>query len=110
MITNLNNTLPYMQSLTLSLQTLAKEGYAEDFKVFGNMLVTADGHSSYSPQEITLIATRRFEGESDPDDSDILYVLETSDGLKGTLTNAYGATGDSEISKFIKQVPEAPSK
>ncbi len=33
----------------------------------------------------------RFEGASNPDDNSILYAIETSDGLKGLLVDAYGA-------------------
>jgi hypothetical protein len=36
----------------------------------------------------------------------ILYVIETNDGVKGTLVDGYGAYADSDVSKFIVQVEE----
>jgi hypothetical protein len=32
----------------------------------------------------------RFEGMTNPDDSSILFAISSSDGLKGTLGDAYG--------------------
>jgi hypothetical protein len=33
----------------------------------------------------------RFEGDSNPDDSSIVYAISSNTGLKGTLVDAYGA-------------------
>ena len=45
----------------------------------------------YQPEELKIVKTYRFEGESDPGDSSILYVLEANDGLLGYSIDAYGA-------------------
>jgi hypothetical protein len=36
----------------------------------------------------------------------IMYVIETSDGVKGTLVDGYGAYASDDVSKFIVQVEE----
>jgi hypothetical protein len=41
---------------------------------------------------------------TDPGDSAILYALETSSGLKGTLADSYGADASELTSKFMKNV------
>jgi hypothetical protein len=46
----------------------------------------------------------RFEGISNPDDMSILYAIETSDGRRGTLVDAYGFYSDDETGEFINQV------
>ena len=35
----------------------------------------------YEPAELKIIKTYRFEGESDPSDSSIIYLIEANDGL-----------------------------
>jgi hypothetical protein len=37
----------------------------------------------YQPHDLKIIKTYRFEGESDPSDSSILYVMEANDGSIG---------------------------
>ena len=39
---------------------------------------------TYAPEDLTIIKTYRFEGESDPSDSSILYIIEANDGLRAT--------------------------
>jgi hypothetical protein len=60
--------------------------------------------NSYLPEEIQVVNFYRFEGESDPDDNAILYIIETVDGTKGTLVDSYGTYNDSRISNFMKNV------
>jgi hypothetical protein len=39
-----------------------------------------------------------------------LYVIEGSDGAKGSLTDAYGMYADPEIDKFIQEVENISKK
>ncbi len=79
-------------------------GYIENFKVVASGLSTSDGKMIYNPQDITISDFYRFEGLSDPQDNSILYIIETNDGKKGTLIDAYGPDADAKISSFIRQV------
>ncbi|HXB31595.1 MAG TPA: hypothetical protein VNW49_17345, partial [Puia sp.] len=62
----------------------------------------------YQPQDLKIIKTFRFEGESDPSDSSILYVMEANDGSIGYSVDAYGAFSnhdDVDYNGFIVKVP-----
>ena len=62
----------------------------------------------YQPEELKIVKTYRFEGESDPGDSSILYVLEANDGLLGYSIDAYGAFSnhdDVNYDEFILRIP-----
>ena len=101
---NENNSVPYMKSLATCLSKMVTEGYTEDFKVTDHGLEATHQHGNYKPEQIQVINFFRFEGESDPDDNAILYVIETNDGTKGTLIDAYGIYNDPKVSKFMKDV------
>ena len=61
----------------------------------------------YKPEELKIIRTYRFEGDSDPADSSILYVLEANDGLIGYSIDAYGAYSNHDndgYEDFIRQI------
>jgi hypothetical protein len=62
----------------------------------------------YQPHDLKIIKTYRFEGESDPADSSILYVMEANDGSIGYSVDAYGALSnhdDVDYNGFIVKVP-----
>lgn len=89
------------------LNNLKREGYKIDFKVSDDgMLTTMDEKETFTPEQVRIINFYRFEGETNPDDMSILYVLETNTGLKGSITNSYGAYADEKIDTFLKQVED----
>src|SRR3978361_426582 len=61
----------------------------------------------YQPEDLKIIKTYRFEGESDPSDSSIIYVLEAKDGLIGDSMDAYGEYSDHDddgYDDFIRKI------
>jgi len=64
---------------------------------------------SYDPEDLTIIKTYRFEGESDPADSSILYIIEAKDGLIGYSMDTYGVYSDHQdeegYDNFIRKIP-----
>jgi hypothetical protein len=110
MIVNENNSMPYMKSLATCLNRMVSEGYTEDFKITEQGLESIQKHFNYKPDEIQVVNFFRFEGESDPDDNAILYVIETNDGTKGTLIDAYGIYNDPKVSRFMKDVESIQKK
>jgi len=62
----------------------------------------------FQPGDLKIIRTFRFEGESDPSDSSILYVMEANDGTIGYSIDAYGAFSnhdDVDYDGFIVKIP-----
>jgi hypothetical protein len=107
---NENNSMPYMNSLAICLNKMVKEGYTEDFRITERGLESLHRHSNYKPEQIEIINFFRFEGESDPDDNAILYVIETNDGTKGILIDVFGVYNNPKVSKFIKNVETVKKK
>ncbi len=104
MIVNQHNSQPYMKSLTACLEKMIAEGYTDDFKATPEGLKSLRTASVYQPSDVKILNFYRFEGTSDPDDMSILYVVETNDGLKGTLVDAYGTYADPDVGRFVLEV------
>jgi hypothetical protein len=96
----------WMKTLSSCVTQVKQNGYNEDFQVTKKGLTTYSEDKFYSPEQVSISNFYRFEGESDPGDNAILYVIETDDGRKGTLVDGYGASADPDVSKFIVQVQE----
>jgi len=70
---------------------------------------TAGKGKFYTPDQLCILKTYRFEGESDPSDMEILYIIKAADGLIGYSIDAYGMYSNHEdeggYDNFIRQVP-----
>ena len=107
---NTNDSTQKMKTLSESVNEAIGKGYTENFKVITKGLATQDELSIYSPNQISIPNFYRFEGYSDPMDNSILYLIETNDGKKGTLTDIYGAEADVKISNFVREVEDITKK
>ena len=103
-------TIPNMRTLTSCLELLKNEGYTEDLKVSDGVLTALQQGTTYIPSEIKVNNFYRFEGPSSPDDNCILYAIETQDGIKGTLIDAYGVYADEEVGSFMLNVEDIQKK
>lgn len=99
-----------MKTLSSTVNMMKAEGYKEDFQVTKQGMTNFSEDKVYKPEQIRIVNFYRFEGTSDPGDNSILYVIETDDGVKGTLVDAYGAYSDSDTTKFIVEVEEIQKK
>jgi len=65
------------------------------------------GFTTFGSRDVIIREYDRFEGVSDPDDMAILYALESSSGVRGTLVDAFGVYSNPAISAYLKRVPFA---
>jgi len=105
-----NDLIPHMKSLAMLSNKMVLDGYDDDFKITDKGLKSLKTEKVYQPDDINVINFFRFEGQSDPNDNTIMYVIETSDGLKGTLVDAYGAYADRQVSEFMNHVESIQKK
>jgi hypothetical protein len=99
-----NDRLTFMNNEENLMAKLERHGYTEQFRVEKDKLVSLTTKKKYKPADVKAVNFYRFEGISDPDDMSILYAIETSDGSKGTLNDAYGMYSDDDTGAFMKQV------
>lgn len=105
-----NELVPFMNTLTSCVNKVVKDGYVDSFKVTQQGLYSAAKDMNYQPEQVRVINFYRFEGQSDPGDNAIMYVIETEDGQKGTLIDAYGAYSDNSVNTFMDKVEEINKK
>lgn len=93
-----------LKTLVSCLNLLAKEGFSDDYKITESGLKSLKRERVYKPEEVKVLNFYRFEGNSDPADNSILYAIETADGGRGTLVDAFGPYADSKITSFMQKV------
>lgn len=105
-----NSQTSDMKTLSSCIHKLETDGYTGNFKIEENKLISLDSEKKFKPEQVHINNFYRFEGASDPDENSILYAIETDNGEKGTLTDAYGTYADPNVGKFIKQVEDIAKK
>jgi len=98
-----------MTTLTDVLERLRQKHSDNEFTIneTGDGFTTKNG-KQYKPEDLTIIKTYRFEGESDPADSSIVYLIEAKDHTIGYSLDAYGVYSTHEEDHYddlIKKIP-----
>lgn len=95
-----------MTTMVNCTANLTAQGYTENFIANEEGLEAPSNNKIYRPDQVRINSFYRFEGESDPADNSILYAVETHDGVKGLVADAYGANTNPHVSKFILEVED----
>jgi hypothetical protein len=102
--TQANDRMTLMTEEEKVQKDLEGQGFTDLFRVEKGKLVSTKTQKKYKASDVKIVNFYRFEGNSNPDDMSVMYAIETSDGLKGTLTDAYGLYSDDDTGEFLKEV------
>jgi hypothetical protein len=91
-------------SLSKAIEALQKEGFTEDFNLVEKGIECKKYKTQWKAGDLKVIHFYRFEGMNDPGDSTILYLIETKEGKKGLLVDAYGADRGVVSSEMIQKL------
>ena len=78
-----------MDTVSSILNNLKVKGQDNEFVISPDGSIHLNG-KFYKQDEIAIIKTYRFEGDSDPGDEAIIYLIEANDGTIGYSLDAYG--------------------
>ena len=91
--------------VTEAVSELKKRGFSIDFNIAFDKIICADNKICLHPDEFEIVEAYRFEGDSNPDDEDIVYAVKSKDGsLKGVITSAFGMYADAVSNKIIQKL------
>jgi hypothetical protein len=93
-----------MGTLSGAMEDLARQGYTEHFRVVGSMLQALGSGQVFPAHEVVIRQHHRFEGVSDPDNMSIVYAIESVNGARGTLVDAFGVYASPAVGAFLDEV------
>lgn len=103
---DLHKNMPYMSPLTTRMEASKEKGFTGNFEIIAaDKMINCSTKAVYRPEDVTIVNHYRFEGMSDPGDSNILYEISTSDGTEGILVTPYGPDCPSDIADFVVNIP-----
>lgn len=91
-------------SLSVAIEDLKRQGYTEDFNLIEEGIKSKGLKKEWKAEGLDVVKFYRFEGMTNPGDNTILYAIETSDGHKGLLVDAYGADSGPVSKEMIEKL------
>lgn len=96
-------------NLVEGINGLKKQGYVEDFNLKQNCLECRGGEYKVFHNEFEIDHYFRFEGDSSPEDSSILYAISSDKyKLKGVLINSYGIYSEDITDEMLNRLNFRP--
>jgi hypothetical protein len=89
-------------TVSQAVNDLRSRGFKEDFNLEDNCIVCHQ--DKFDPAEFEIMEVYRFEGDTDPADEAVVYAIESHNGLKGVLVNAFGIYADAMSDEMIKKL------
>ena len=102
------STSKSMTTYSQVLNILPEKGYGNELNIKRAGASFDGSEVLFQPEQLMIIKVYRFEGESDPSDMAVIYLLHSDTDEKGFLLNAYGTYSDEDnqyYDEFIKRVP-----
>ncbi|MEO6405624.1 MAG: hypothetical protein ABIY51_08840 [Ferruginibacter sp.] len=102
-----NTSHDEMDTLSTVMEKLRLKKQDNEFRMLEKGFGSGNG-KYYQPNELKIIRTYRFEGDSNPADNSILYLIEANDGKIGYSIDAYGVysnNDDERYDDFIRKIP-----
>jgi hypothetical protein len=87
-----------------AIEELKKRGFAANFEFLDQTFRDVDSGRTFKADELTIVEHYRFEGASDPDDMSVVYAIESDDGLKGIVADAFGLYANPDLGGFLENV------
>ena len=98
-----------LKTLSQVLNTLTKRGITKEICMNEeHQMILRNEDKVYQPEDLTVVKSYRFEGDSNPDDNAVLYLLRDNDGTLATVLDSYGSESNysgEEFDNFLRKVP-----
>jgi hypothetical protein len=91
-------------NLLEAVNGLRSRGYDYDFNYENACLFCDKISEKFNAEDLKITEYYRFEGMSDPEDNSIIYAIESKDGHRGIMIDAYGAYSDEYKTAFISNI------
>ncbi len=95
-------------TLVEALIDLRSRGYTTDFNLNPDGSKCISEGLELHPEDFEIKEFYRFEGMTNPGDSSVVYAIESKEGVKGVLVDAYGAYAEALSPEMAKKLSQHP--
>lgn len=99
--------LKNVSCLLTVLETLNRRSFTTQFEVRGSSLFSLKTKQEFDSSEVQLVQSYGFESKVNFKDRSFLYVIETHNNEKGTISNGYGTSSDIDTASFLLKLKKS---
>lgn len=92
------------ETMTEAIADLKQRGYVHDFNLHPEWIDCPPLNLRMTPDQFHVDEVYRFEGATNPDDSSVLYAVNSWAGVKGLIVDAYGVYAESLSNDMITKL------
>jgi hypothetical protein len=92
----------HYDTVSNAINSLKGQGYTVDFNLEGNYLV--NGGNKIGVNDFSIVDVYRYEGDTDPSEEAAVYAIESTNGMKGILVTAYGASAEAFTDEMLEKL------
>ena len=91
-------------TMTEAIEGLKRRGFSANFEYIDSKLQAMESGDRFVAEELTIVEHHRFEGITNPGDESIVYAIESRDGTRGILADAYGVYAVPALADFVRKI------
>ena len=97
-------SLKTYSGMTEAMEDLRSRGFTANFEFLERTFRDLESGKTFTADQLTIVEHYRFEGASDPEDMSVVYAIESHDGTRGIIADAFGTYANPDLGAFLNKV------
>ena len=97
-------SLKTYSGMTEAMEDLRSRGFTANFEFLDRTFRDLESGKTFTADQLTIVEHYRFEGASDPEDMSVVYAIESHDGTRGIIADAFGTYANPDLGAFLNKV------
>lgn len=97
-------SLKTYSGMTEAMEDLRSRGFTANFEFLDRTFRDLESGKTFTADQLTIVEHYRFEGASDPEDMSVVYAIESRDGTRGIIADAFGTYANPDLGAFLNKV------
>ncbi len=97
-------SLKTYSGMTEAMEDLRSRGFTANFEFLDRTFRDLESGKTFTADQLTIVEHYRFEGASDREDMSVVYAIESHDGTRGIIADAFGTYANPDLGAFLNKV------
>lgn len=91
------------RTMSEAIDRLKARGFTASFEATNGSLRALENGRVFQPEDLQVVEHHRFEGETNPEDMSVVYAVESKEGMRGIIVDAYGTYANPALGNLVNR-------